>query len=212
MKRDSLSSMKSRRHLLVDPPLDVRVTTLEAIVETTQQAVEQTNRNVDRLVQTVQQQSEQSQRDFRELGREFQASRVPDFRVWIAAATLMIIFVGAVGGMIITPMRQAQNGIQVGLDKVEAWQMRYMMGEIPSSAVGEIAALKMHFEGEISAQRERDREQKTQFRFWTKETDRNTQQIEDLRKITKDSGIDRARLDERLKHTERSRERSRDDE
>lgn len=157
--------------------------------------------DVDRLVTAVETQTTSTNVRLDGISREVLTARVPNLTVWIGAASLVLILFAA--GT--TPLWLSLSYVREETQATSKWQQEYTKGQIPSSATGEIAGMRLEFRGAIDAQRERDKEQETQFKHAAEEIAELKQAEKDAQKADLESAVTRARLDERMKVLEERR-------
>lgn len=200
--------------------------------------LESTNRIVRELAEGVRRQGEETRQSIEalsgytrtsldSLAREFHTSRRPDFAIWIGAGGLALAFIVAIGSAAMAPLYLSSNTAYSRLDKVESWQLDYMMGRIPSSAEnkllvldskidGKVAAIKTEMEGKSAELSKTFAEVEQQFRdykgqierdrdYTRERADNNHKDIEVMDARQRESSDQRARLDERVKALERER-------
>lgn len=128
--------------------LDAKVGSLSNDVVRLNESLKDFSRNtkndIDRLGNDLTQQ-------LRGLQNDFINSRKPDWALFIAAAGLLVVLVGSIGGMAVVPLYLSANYANGEAARARDWQDAYMKGQIPSSATGQINELKADFVGKIDA-------------------------------------------------------------
>lgn len=121
--------------------IETRVSKLEASLQATTVAVENTARQVSQLAVTMANESDAMRQEVRQLARDFANARRPDWSVLISAAGLIAFLFGA--GM--TPLWLTLSYTRQDVAELAAWQQDYGRGQIPSSAEKSLAAIDVKF-------------------------------------------------------------------